>query len=143
MKRTRAGRYVPLARTDGDGGLAFVPAPLPPAPPLAIDAALRDRLDQALLAMGRLDSVTALLPDARLFLSTYVQNEAVLSSQIEGTESSLSDLLLFEAEALPGIPLDDVTEVSNCVKALQHGMRRLNGAFRSRTVSSAKCTRSC
>ena len=129
MKRPRPGRYVPLVRTGGEGARAFVPAPLPPSPSLEIGADLRDRLDQALLALGRLDSATALLPDARLFLSTYVQKEAVLSSQIEGTESSLSDLLLFEAEALPGVPLDDVTEVSNYVRALQHGMHRLNGGF--------------
>lgn len=76
---------------------AFVPAPLPPTPPLAIGAELRDRLDATLLALGRLDSVTALLPNTQLFLYMYVRKEAVLSSQIEGTQSSLSDLLLFEA----------------------------------------------
>jgi Fic family protein len=129
MKRARPGRYVPLARSGGESARAFVPAPLPPSPPLAIDGVLRDRLDQALLALGRLDSATALLPDIQLFLYTYVRKEAVLSSQIEGTESSLSDLLLFEAEAMPGVPLDDVTEVSNYVAALEHGMRRLRKGF--------------
>ena len=100
--------------------------PLPPSPPLAIDPALRDRIDLALLALGRLDSATALLPDARLFLYSYVRKEAVLSSQIEGTESSLSELLLFEADALPGVPLNDVTEVSNYVAALSHGLQRID-----------------
>jgi Fic family protein len=104
---------------------AFVPDPLPPKPPLAIDAELRDRLDAALLALGRLDSVTTLLPDTRLFLYMYVRKEAVLSSQIEGTQSSLSDLLLFEAEETPGVPLGDVMEVSNYVAAMEHGLRRV------------------
>jgi len=66
-----------------------------------------------------------LLPSTELFLYTYVRKEAVLSSQIEGTQSSLSDLLLFELEEAPGVPLDDVVEVSNYVAALEHGLRRL------------------
>jgi Fic family protein len=129
VKRARPGRYIALARSDGESSRAFVPTPLPPVPALEIDGALREKLDQALLALGRLDSATALLPDTQLFLYSYVRKEAVLSSQIEGTESSLSDLLLFEADALPGVPLDDVTEVSNYVAALEHGMRRLRGGF--------------
>jgi Fic family protein len=108
---------------------AFVPHPLPPEPPLAIDGALRDRLDTALLALGRLDSVTTLLPDTRLFLYMYVRKEAVLSSQIEGTQSSLSDLLLFEADEVPGVPVDDVIEVSNYVAAMEHGLERIRGGF--------------
>jgi len=108
---------------------AFVPFPLPPKPPLAIGPDLRDRLDSALLAVGRLDSVTALLPDTSLFLYMYVRKEAVLSSQIEGTQSSLSDLLLFEAEGAPGVPLDDVREVSNYVAAMEHGLKRIKDGF--------------
>jgi len=104
---------------------AFVPRPLPPQPPLAIGPELRERLDRALLALGRLDSITTLLPGTELFLYTYVRKEAVLSSQIEGTQSSLSDLLLFELEEAPGDPLDDVAEVSNYVAALEHGLRLL------------------
>jgi len=104
---------------------AFIPEPLPPNPPLSVDTDLRYRLDAALLSLGRLDSVSTLLPDTSFFLYTYVRKEAVLSSQIEGTQSSLSDLLLFEAEAATDVPVDDVTEVSNYVGAMQHGLRRI------------------
>ena len=96
---------------------------------LGIDAGLREEVDQALLALGRLDSVADLLPDTALFLYTFVRKEAVLSSQIEGTQSSLSDLLLFELEEAPGVPLDDVREVSNYVRALEHGVKRVRGGF--------------
>jgi Fic family protein len=104
---------------------AFVPAPLPPGPPIDWSADLRSKFDQALLALGRLDSVSTLLPDTSLFLYMYVRKEAVLSSMIEGTQSSLSDLLLFELEQEPGVPLDDVQEVSNYVAALNHGLKLL------------------
>jgi Fic family protein len=86
-------------------------------------------MDDALLALGRLDSVSALLPDPALFLYLYVRKEAVLSSQIEGTQSSLSDLLLFETDAAPGAPLEDVREVSSYVRALEHGMQRIRAGF--------------
>ena len=86
-------------------------------------------MDQALLALGRLDSLSSLLPDTSLFLYMYVRKEAVLSSQIEGTQSSLSDLLLFEIEEAPGVPFDDVREVSNYVRALDHGVRRVREGF--------------
>ena len=129
MRRGVTGEYLTVSNVGGERVRAFLPAPLPPKPPLAIDAALRDRLDAALLAIGRLDSVTTLLPDTQLFLYMYVRKEAVLSSQIEGTQSSLSDLLLFEADELPGVPLDDVTEVSNYVAAMEHGLARIRGGF--------------
>jgi Fic family protein len=87
------------------------------------------RLEAAVLALGRLDGVSALLPDKSLFLYAYVRKEAVLSSQIEGTQSSLSDLLLFEIKEAPGVPLDDVVEVSNYVAALDHGLTRLRSGF--------------
>lgn len=106
-----------------------MPRPLPPVPPLEVGPELREQHDQALLALGRLDSVTTLLPSTDLFLYMYVRKEAVLSSQIEGTQSSLSDLLLFELEEAPGVPLDDVTEVSNYVAALEHGLKRLRGGL--------------
>lgn len=129
MKRGATGRYA-SSTTVGDRSLkAFIPQPLPPRPPLSIDPELRDRLDAALLSLGRLDSVSTLLPDTSFFLYTYVRKEAVLSSQIEGTRSSLSDLLLFEAEASTDVPLDDVTEVSNYVGAMQHGLRRIREGF--------------
>ena len=86
-------------------------------------------LDRANQALGRLDGLSTLLPDTSLFLYLYVRKEAVLSSQIEGTQSSLSDLLLYENEAIPGVPLDDVAEVSNYVAAMQHGLARLREDF--------------
>lgn len=127
--RGPTGRYETTSVVGGERVKAFIPEPLPPNPPLRIDAALRDRLDAALLALGRLDSVTTLLPDTHLFLYTYVRKEAVLSSQIEGTQSSLSDLLLFEASDAPGVPMDDVVEVSNYVAALDHGLKRIREGF--------------
>ncbi len=124
MKRELQGRYVTIS-TVGEKAQAFVPAPLPPRPPIDWTPELRSKFDQALLALGRLDSVSTLLPDTSLFLYMYVRKEAVLSSMIEGTQSSLSDLLLFELDQEPGVPLDDVREVSNYVAALGHGLRLL------------------
>ncbi len=108
---------------------AFVPHPLPPVPPVHITPERQRLLERALLACGRLDAITALLPDPDLFLYAYVRREAVLSSQIEGTQSSLSDLLLFELDEAPGAPFDDVVEVSNYVAALEHGLQRLREGF--------------
>jgi len=123
-----SGSYVPVSTT-GVQAQAFVPAPLPPHPPLAIDSPLRLQLDRSLLALGRLDSIATLLPNPDLFLYSYVRKEAVVSSQIEGTQSSLSDLLLFEIAAAPGVPFDDVVEVSNYVAALEHGLARIKEGF--------------
>jgi cell filamentation protein, protein adenylyltransferase len=128
MRRGATGRFHKTS-TAGETVRAFIPDPLPPAPPLVLDGALQVLLEQALLALGRLDSITTLLPDPDLFLYSYVRKEAVLSSQIEGTQSSISDLLLFEIKAAPGAPLDDVREVSNYVAALEHGLKRLRGGF--------------
>lgn len=128
MQRTTTGQYV-TTTTVGETIRAFVPAPLPPMPAIDWTADLRELYDQALLALGRLDSVSMLLPETSLFLYSYVRKEAVLSSQIEGTQSSLSDLLLFELAHLPGVPLDDVQEVSNYVAALDHGLQRLAEGF--------------
>jgi len=124
MKRALQGKYVTIW-TAGEKVRAFVPAPLPPGPPIEWTPELRSKFDQALLALGRLDSVSTLLPDTSLFLYMFVRKEAVLSSMIEGTQSSLSDLLLFELDQVPGVPLDDVREVSNYVAALDHGRRLL------------------
>ncbi|MFZ5555265.1 MAG: Fic family protein [Pseudomonadota bacterium] len=129
MRRGLTGEYVVVSTAGGETVRAFVPAPLPPGPPLSIDGGLRARLDDALLALGRLDSVSTLLPDTQLFLYAYVRKEAVLSSQIEGMQSSLSDLLLFELEEAPRVPIDDVMEVSNYVAALEHGLARVQGGF--------------
>ena len=124
MKRELQGRYITIS-TVGEKVQAFVPAPLPPRPSIDWTPELRSKFDQALLSLGRLDSVSTLLPDTSLFLYMYVRKEAVLSSMIEGTQSSLSDLLLFELDQEPGVPLDDVREVSNYVAALHHGLHLL------------------
>lgn len=129
MNRGSTGEYVVVSRSGGEVVRAFVPHPLPPHPSLAPGSSLLESLDRAHLALGRLDAVTTLLPDTHLFLYTYVRKEAVLSSQIEGTQSSLSDLLLFELDEVPGVPLDDVSEVSCYVAALEHGLKRLRGGF--------------
>lgn len=125
MRRGVTGQYVPVSTVGGERVRAFIPAPLPPRPPLSIGPDLRSQLDEALLALGRLDSVTSLLPDTELFLYHYIRKEAVLSSQIEGTQSSLSDLLLFEAKEAPGVPVNDVEEVSGYVAAMYHGLKRI------------------
>jgi Fic family protein len=128
MLRGATGEWA-VTRTGDEVVRAFVPRALPPVPPLEVDANLQAVLDNALVALGRLDSVSALLPDPALFLYAYIRKEAVLSSQIEGTQSSLSDLLLFEIDEAPGAPLDDVVEVSSYVAALEHGIKRLREGF--------------
>ena len=128
MKRPKTGQYITIS-TVGEQVKAFIPNALPPCPSLEISGELQDLLDKALLALGRLDSISMLLPDTSLFLYMYIRKEAVLSSQIEGTQSSLSDLLLFEIDAAPGVPLDDVQEVSNYVAAMEHGLKRIKEGF--------------
>jgi Fic family protein len=128
LNRGTTGRYE-TSTTAGESVRCFIPNPLPPDPPIDLSGARQAKLERALLACGRLDGVSALLPDPGLFLYVYVRREAVLSSQIEGTQSSLSDLLLFEIEEAPGVPVDDVVEVSNYVAALEHGVARLGGNF--------------
>lgn len=124
MKRQTTGHYE-VSSISGEKVKAFVPQGLPPTPPLAISTQLRTKMNEALMALGRLDSVTLLLPGTELFLYTYIRKEAVLSSQIEGTQSSLSDLLLFEVEGVPGVPLDDVQEVSSYVAAMNYGLKQI------------------
>ena len=128
MKRNRQGQYVAIS-TVGEKAQAFVPAPLPPKPSIEWTPDLRSKFDRAHFALGQLDSISTFLPDVPLFLYMYVRKEAVLSSMIEGTQSSLSDLLLFELEMEPGVPLDDVREVSNYVVALDYGLKRLADGF--------------
>jgi Fic family protein len=115
----RAGRYVRQL----EGYRAFEPAPLPPEPPLHLED-LRGLLSAADLAMGRLDGATRYLPDVELFIAMYVRREALLSSQIEGTQCTLDDLLAFEL-ARPDIPQLDVNEVVNYIAALNHGLAML------------------
>lgn len=128
MERGPTGGFE-VTRVTGEELNAFIPKPLPPDPPLELNGVRQRRLERAILALGRLDSITTLLPDPQLLLYAYVRREAVLSSQVEGTQSSLSDLLLFELEEAPGVPFDDVVEVSNYVAALEHGMARLRDGF--------------
>jgi len=120
---SRLGHWETIS-TVGETVRAFVPPPLPPTPRLRMEALYR-ALEAASQALGRLDGVSSILPSTSLFLYTYVRKEALLSSQIEGTQSSLSDLLLFELDELPGAPLDDVAEVSSYVAAMRHGVDRL------------------
>ena len=120
---SRLGRFVETP-VGGELVRAFVPPPLPPEPPVDI-LSLLERLSVADRALGRLDGITTLLPRHELFLYMYVRKEAVLSSQIEGTQSTLTDLLRFETEARAGEPIDDIREVSNYVDAMMFALERL------------------
>lgn len=124
---TRLGSYVPRS-VAGEAYKSYVPAALPPSPALDMDR-LYKSLDQAMKALGALDGLAKLLPDISLFLYMYVRKEALISSQIEGTQSSLSDLLLYENDESPAVAVDDVEEVSNYIAALNHGLTRMKGGF--------------
>jgi Fic family protein len=124
MHRGLTGHFLPIT-SSGEQARAFMPAPLPPEPPLDLAGSLGELLDAASLALGRLDGLSLLLPEPRLFLYTYVRKEAVLSSQIEGTQSSLSDLLQHELDNTPAALEADVTEVSRYVAAMELGLARL------------------
>lgn len=126
-KENRVGDFI-LTAVGGEQVRAYLPPPLPPKAPLHL-AALYGLMEDANQALGRLDGIASILPDTPLFLYMYVRKEALLSSQIEGTQSSLSDLLLFENEEIPGVPLDDVQEISNYVAAMNYGLERLLGGF--------------
>ena len=123
MRRENKGRYVATTFAD-ETVRAFIPPPLPPDPPLEFDWLLQS-LEAAHVALGRLDAESRQLPNSDLFLYAYVRREALLSSQIEGTQSSLTDFLQFELGHTPEAQIDDVTEVSNYVAALEHGRRLL------------------
>lgn len=123
MVAGRLGEFYETA-TGGEAVRAYVPPPLPPDPPLEL-ASLLERLSAADRALGRLDGISLLLPNKELFLYMYVRKEAVLSSQIEGTQSTLNDLLRFESDATDGLPVDDIREVSNYVSAMMHGLERM------------------
>ncbi|MGC9951241.1 MAG: Fic family protein [Bryobacteraceae bacterium] len=126
-RSARLGTYIVTA-VAGEKVRAFVPPPLPPKPPVRL-ADLQVRLERANQALGRLDGLASALPNFPHLVYMYVRKEAVLSSQIEGTQSSLSDLLLFENAGAPGVPLHDVQEVSNYVAAIEHGQRWLREGF--------------
>jgi Fic family protein len=127
MKR-KTGNYR-ICSTVGETCKAYIPEPLPPAPPLKLTSQHHDLLEKANRALGRLDGMTLILPNTSLFLYFYVRKEALLSSQIEGTQSSFNDLLLYESEEIPGAPLEDVQEVSNYVAAMNYGLNKLRGGF--------------
>lgn len=124
----RAGKFLP-GSVAGESYHTFIPQPLPPNPPLQLSGEDYDLIEKANRAMGRLDGLSRLLPDTDLFIYFYVRKEAVLSSQIEGTQSSFTDLLLFELDEAPGIPLDDVREVSRYVAAIDYGLKRISEGF--------------
>jgi Fic family protein len=127
MKRCNVGKYE-VTSAGGEEVRAFIPNPLPPEPSIDI-ASLLPTLSRALISLGRLDGLARILPNTLLFLYSYVRKEAVLSSQIEGTQSSISDLMLFEIKDMPGAPTEDVVEVSNYVRALEHGLTRITEGF--------------
>lgn len=118
------GRYTESV-AGGERVRAYVPPPLSARLVTRLGTDLLDLMERANRALGRLDGVSQLFSDPSLFIYFYVRKEAVLSSQIEGTQSSLSDLLLYESAEQPGVPLDDVQEVSNYVRAMDHGLARL------------------
>lgn len=126
-RKARLGERVRCSASSDEPYWALVPRPLPPID-LQLDD-LHSLLEKASQSLGRLDGLASILPDTQLFLYMYVRKEAVLSSQIEGTQSSLSDLLLYESEEAPGVPLNDVQEVSNYVAAMNHGLGRLREGF--------------
>jgi Fic family protein len=124
---SRIGTTIVTA-TAGEQVRAYLPKPLPPSPPLDLGR-LIGPLERANRALGRLDGIASILPSTNLFVYMYVRKEALLSSQIEGTQSSLSDLFLLESQEEPLVPLDDVQEVSNYVNAVNFGLRRLAEDF--------------
>lgn len=126
-RQSRNGSYVRCS-VAGESYQAFLPPALPPAPPLDLFR-LHGLIAKASRALGKLNAASDTLPDSHLLLYYYVRKEAVLSSKIEGTQSSLSDLLLYENDEAPSVPLDDVIEVSSYVAALEHGLRRIENGF--------------
>jgi hypothetical protein len=125
--RSRVGTYISNT-VPGETVRAFIPPPLPPVPELDLTG-LHQLIEQASQGLGRLNGMTRLLPDIQFLLYLYVRKEALVSSQIEGTQSSFADLLLFENDEVPSVPVEDVEEVSNYEAAMQHGLRRLRGGF--------------
>src|SRR5258707_8273622 len=117
----RAGTFV----AQPSGYRAFLPAPLPPDPPIALEGELLSLLSEADIALGRLDGVVKVIPDPEFFVAMYVRREAVLSSQIEGTQSTLEDLLELELETENRDPHSDASELANYVKAINFVLARI------------------
>lgn len=129
MKRGETGKYEVISTVGNETCRAFIPNPLPPIPKLDITVELQNTIDQSLLTLGGLNNLSTIIPDTSLFLYMYIRKEALLSSQIEGTQSSFSDLLLYESKKVPGVPIDDIIEVSNYVAAITHGIDRIKSGF--------------
>lgn len=123
----RLGRYI-TQTVIGESYQAYIPPQLPPNPPINL-AMLYPYLEKATLALAKLNSITKSIPNTSLFIYMYVRKEALLSSQIEGTQSSFSDLILFENHQKPEVSVSDVEEVSNYVKAIHYGLERLKSNF--------------
>ena len=117
----RAGTFV----TQPGGYKAFIPNPLPPSPPIRFDGKLQSLLSEADRALARLDGITTVLPNPDLFIAMYVKKEALLSSQIEGTQASLEGVLEFEADLIPKENINEIKEVINYIRALNYGIERL------------------
>ena len=128
MQRGSTGTVLPQT-VAGETWRTFTPHPLPPSPAIEWDAGFQSLLQRASVALGKLDSVTDFLPEPALFLYSYVRKEALLSSQIEGIQSTFDELLRFESASLPGIPSEDVVDVSSYVAAMTHGLKRLAEGF--------------
>ena len=126
--KSRIGSKVVISSAEEERVEAYLPPPLPPDPPVNMEM-LTAKLGKAHWVIGRLDGMTATLPDSPIFLYTYVRQEALLSSQIKGTRSSLSDLLFSEVDGVPRVPLDDVREVSSYVAAMVYGLKRIADGF--------------
>src|ERR1700733_13329917 len=144
MKRSPFGTYIETT-TLGEAVRAFVPPPLPPAQPLSLTEGAQTALDRAMHSLGRLDGVATTMPDVDLLLYTFVRKEAVLSSQIEGTQSTLDELLAHEVEAVPGASGDNVREVSRYVDAMNHGLERMAAGFplSTRRLAERRGTLAC
>jgi Fic family protein len=126
----KTGRYVKQA----GGYRAFIPDDLPPKPPLVIDHETTRLLSDADRALGRLDGVASVLPNPDLFVAMYVRHEAVLSSQIEGTQSTLEDLVKFELEGATADQPKDIEEVVNYVGTINYGIARLESLSLSKRL---------
>jgi len=128
MRRELQGILLKSSLIGNEQYETYIPSPLPPVPGIDMES-IADWLEKANLAVGELNGVVEIVPDPDIINYMYVRKEAVLSSQIEGTQSTLDDLLRYESGGVPGTPIDDVAEVSSYVSALNHGLKRINDGF--------------
>ena len=128
MKRKKQGEFIKSALVAGEQYETYIPDPLPPLPAINI-AEITESLEKASLAIGELNGLAETVTDPSIINYLYVRKEAVLSSQIEGTQSTLDDLLRYESNRTAGVPIDDAAEVSSYVAALNHGLNRIQNGF--------------